>query len=186
MIADINMNVQGKLTQRDYSKFLLVHFIVLDTNNARYLWKRIPKKFKDEAFPDNKVLREIWSIGKELAKKNYASALQLSETGSFASQAEVDALIKVFVRVLREVHILRNIQKAYSTIELSSLKQLLGYKSDADVQNLIKDKQWAVKDNYVYPTHVEGGRKKFELNEERIDNLASIVQFLESQKYELK
>lgn len=54
----------------------------MDTNNARYLWKRLPKKFKDEAYPDNKVLRDIWAIGKELAKKNYHEALDLCDAGS--------------------------------------------------------------------------------------------------------
>lgn len=51
---------------------------------------------------------------------------------------------------------------------------------------MIKEKQWEVKQNYVYPTNEDGSRKKFELSEERIDSLADIVQFLEQQKYELK
>ena len=67
-------------------------------------------------------------------------------------QAEVDALLKVLARVLREIHLLRNIQKAYSSIELNKLKQILGYKNDSDVQKLLQEKQWIVQDGHVHPT----------------------------------
>ena len=35
------------LSQEDYEAFLLTQFILNDTTNARYLWKRIPKSLKE-------------------------------------------------------------------------------------------------------------------------------------------
>lgn len=134
------------MTSKDYCKFLLIHFILLDTTNARYLWKRLPKKLKE----DDKLLTHLWAIGKELSKKNYPQAMTLIDTPT--KQAEVDALLKVLARVLREIHLLRNIQKAYSSIELNKLKQILGYKNDSDVQKLLQEKQWIVQDGHVHPT----------------------------------
>ena len=36
----------GKLTVTEYQLFFLTHLIVLDTVNAKFLWKRIPKSMK--------------------------------------------------------------------------------------------------------------------------------------------
>jgi len=38
----------ARLSPSDYQAFLLTHLILLDTVNARFLWKRIPKSFKSD------------------------------------------------------------------------------------------------------------------------------------------
>ena len=58
----------GQLSLYDYQLFLLTHLIVNDTNNARLLWKRIPKQLKDNKNRDNAPLIDIWGIGKALTK----------------------------------------------------------------------------------------------------------------------
>jgi hypothetical protein len=62
--------------------FLLVHLILLDTNSARLLWKRIPKAFKDDKIPENKQLIETWAIGKALTKNEYQNLFTLLEKDS--------------------------------------------------------------------------------------------------------
>lgn len=54
---------------------------MLDTNNARYLWKRIPAVLKDVKKAETQNIRDIWSIGKALTKKNYAESFTLLSKG---------------------------------------------------------------------------------------------------------
>ena len=56
----------GLLSLNDYQLFLLAHLSVLDTNNARFLWKRIPDQMKDKTVADNQPLIDVWGIGKAL------------------------------------------------------------------------------------------------------------------------
>jgi hypothetical protein len=52
--------------------------ILLDTTNARFLWKRVPKGLKEAegAAPPTSthILGEIWSIGKSLTLKEFGKA----------------------------------------------------------------------------------------------------------------
>ena len=70
------------LTPRDYQLFLLAHLIVLDTTNARFLWKRVPKSFKvgpeegSAPKPKEQVLSELWLIAKALINKQYSEAFK--------------------------------------------------------------------------------------------------------------
>jgi len=61
---------KGYLSTEEYQHFLLTHLILLDTINARFLWKRIPKGLKEVegAAPPTSthIIGEIWSIGKSL------------------------------------------------------------------------------------------------------------------------
>ncbi len=54
----------GQLSLNDYTQFLLAHFIVLDTTNARFLWKRIPQAFKNKSDLTNQTLITVWQVGK--------------------------------------------------------------------------------------------------------------------------
>jgi hypothetical protein len=42
------LEAPDSLKAKDYCLFLLTHLIIFDTNNARFLWKRIPKTFKTD------------------------------------------------------------------------------------------------------------------------------------------
>lgn len=79
----------GKLSSADYQLFLIAHLIVLDTVNARFLWKRIPKSIKEEASaapsgtapsPNAQTLNEIWGVTQALCSKNYPLAFSLIQT----------------------------------------------------------------------------------------------------------
>jgi hypothetical protein len=54
--------------------------ILLDTTNAKYLWRRIPKAIKDR---DEQAaihsLNDLWGVGKQLTHQNFAEAFHLIE-----------------------------------------------------------------------------------------------------------
>lgn len=121
----------GKLTQRDYQLFLLAHLIVLDTTNAKFLWKRIPQAIKESPESDQILkLSEVWQIGKALSLCDYAKSFELihQQMNSLDAESHGDSLMMLTVlnKLLREYHILNMILKAYSQIELSKVKNLLG------------------------------------------------------------
>lgn len=60
-------------------------------NNARFLWKRIPKEIKLK----NKELEEIWEIGKNLWNKNYSNIYVC--INSFNWSPEIKPLIEIFL-----------------------------------------------------------------------------------------
>lgn len=69
---------KGYLSLEDYQQFMLTNLIVLDTTNARFLWKRIPNNIKEVegAAPsiNSNILGDIWSIGKSLTQKDFGKA----------------------------------------------------------------------------------------------------------------
>ena len=170
-----------------YSQFLLLEFIVLDTNNARHLWKRIPQALKDPKKDETQRLRDIWLIGKALTKKNYGEAFKLLGGDTQGYNDTQKRLIEVLTKVLREEHVLKKVQKAYSSIPYDELKQMLGLHSSADdyVKSFLEKKGFKVAGKFAYPPVEDTDRKKFELTEDRIDHLSKVVQFLEQQKHDL-
>ena len=77
--AELSLNPLGA---REYQLFLLAHLIVLDTVNAQFLWKRVPKALKattegaSAPTPKDSVLAEIWGVGKALTNKLYPEAFK--------------------------------------------------------------------------------------------------------------
>jgi hypothetical protein len=84
-----------------------VHLIILDTNNGKFLWKRIPKSLKDPKRADSESLIGIWEVGKALTKKQYAEAFELLNKKH--KSEDVQGLIDVLIKVLREEHVIKNI-----------------------------------------------------------------------------
>ena len=70
------------LGAKEYQLFLLAHLIVLDTVNAQFLWKRVPKALKvteegaSAPTPKDQVLSEIWAVAKALSNKLYPEAFK--------------------------------------------------------------------------------------------------------------
>ncbi len=159
-----------------YSKHLLHHYAALELNTARFLWKRIPKEMKEAA--SAKGLVNTWTIGKALTKREYASALKQLDEAPGIEDAEVKKLYALTARILREHHILGQISKAFSAIALDRAKFILGV-NDAQVKKIFEQKGIQIKGKYAYPTMQVEEQKQFELNEERIVQMAKIVQFLE-------
>jgi hypothetical protein len=135
---------KGGLSLEDYQRFLLTQLIVLDTTNARFLWKRIPKSLKEVegAAPatNSNILGDIWSVGKSLTQKEFAKAfLQIkalisqlesdAEKNTFATTA---ALLRVLEKTLREYHVFRLARKTYITIEYAQFKELFGFNGAAE------------------------------------------------------
>ena len=59
----------------------MLHYIAQDLTNARYLWKRIPEKFKASGQPSAEPLSQLRSIGKSLAKRDYNQVFNLLGKG---------------------------------------------------------------------------------------------------------
>eukprot|EP00349_Pseudokeronopsis_sp_Brazil_P002158 CAMPEP_0202964562 /NCGR_PEP_ID=MMETSP1396-20130829/8641_1 /ASSEMBLY_ACC=CAM_ASM_000872 /TAXON_ID= /ORGANISM="Pseudokeronopsis sp., Strain Brazil" /LENGTH=100 /DNA_ID=CAMNT_0049686753 /DNA_START=18 /DNA_END=320 /DNA_ORIENTATION=- len=55
-------------TSKEYIADLLLHYLVLDLNNARFLWKRIPKALKEAKDDSGLALASTWEIGKALIR----------------------------------------------------------------------------------------------------------------------
>ncbi len=70
----------GNLTRQDYLQFMLAHLIVLDTTNAKFLWKRIPELLKLSPDSDSPLeLTSLWEIAKALTISDYSKVFQLIE-----------------------------------------------------------------------------------------------------------
>lgn len=107
---------------------MVIQLIVLDTNNAKYLWKRLPGNFRNEKHQvQHKNLSAIWQVGKALTKKNYPEAFKLISTATVGQPDSVQKLLALLIRILREEHVLKSIQKAYSSIGYEEVKTLLGF-----------------------------------------------------------
>ena len=80
--------------------------------------------------------------------------------------------MEVLVKLLREEHLIKMVRKAYTSIEVSKLKSLLGISgwSDSDVHAFLTKKGFRVVqgDNFVYPgtneTEARADKKRFELS----------------------
>ena len=78
------------------------------------------------------------------------------------------------------------IKKSYSTIEFSKVKALLGMSSNTDqeVASILSKKDISFNGTFVVTPENSIDRRPFEINQERIENISKIVQFLEQQKHE--
>ena len=90
--------------------------------------------------------------------------------GFKTSTESVKGLIEVLIRILREEHVIKKIQKAYQSIPLAQAKTLLGMKaaSESEFSNLVESKGMRINGGYVYPPSEDRDVKRFEINEERI------------------
>ncbi len=85
------------------------------------------------------------------------------------------------------------VRKAFTCIEQSKLTALLGISewTEQDVQAFFSRKGLVKKGNgFVYPSNVQNEhedhtQKRFELSQERVENLTKVVQFLEQQKHDI-
>jgi hypothetical protein len=61
----------------------------------------------------------------------------------------------------------------------------LDNESEQSLKDFLTKKSMRVDGNFVNPPAEEGSKHRFELNQDRIEQLTKIVQFLEQQKHEL-
>jgi CSN8/PSMD8/EIF3K family len=171
----------GRLSLADYQLFLLAHLIVLDTVNGRYLWKRIPKAFRDDA-----GLSEIWAVGQALDEKDFARAF--NQIGSLKRSLSSDSerngtilkMLEVLHRVLRESHVLKVVKLSYSSIDIPQVRALFGFtaeESDASVQAFLARRGFTFDSQFVHIPHNTQGavEKPFTLDQERVAQLAQTV-----------
>lgn len=199
------------LSLEDYQLFLLAHLILFDLTNARFLWKRIPKSLKEsgQAAPslNTQVIQEIWAIGKSLTLKEYGAAfsqirtlITLVDSDSEKNQfATISGLLRTLEKVLREHHVFSVLRKTYATVEFTQFKEVLGFTAsqatDASIQEFMRHRELTLDGSYVViPSKIrsldsaEGshGQKQFHLSEERMQDLARVVQYLEKNKLPLE
>lgn len=58
---------------------MVVHFLLMDVTNARFLWKRVPADTKKK--PEAKPLTDLWGLGKDLTKRDFSAAFKKLEAG---------------------------------------------------------------------------------------------------------
>ena len=159
---DFEINNPGQLSLNDYTQFLLAHLIVLDTTNARFLWKRIPQTFKGASSTQNQILTVVWQAGKSLSNKLYPEAFK--EIENLLKQLQLDSerngsliqLVEVLTLTLREEHLVKQIKRAYANIEIGKFKKLLGLEqaSNETFTEFLRKKGIVQSGNFIIPGSV--------------------------------
>lgn len=181
----------GKLSSPDYQLFLLAHLVVLDTINCKFLWKRIPKALKSEGTSQNsQVTNEIWGIARAFIKKDFSQGFTL--IGSLTKQLSSDAekhgsilkMLEVLTKVMREHHMVKILRQSFATIDFKLIKSLLGFtpaEADSVIGEFLVKRGMTIEGSYVLipPCAAEETSKRFTLDQERVSELAQVVQFLE-------
>ena len=186
MLNEFEIMRPDELRPHDYVKHFLFHYLIEDTINARFLWKRIPHGMKQPSTTDNKALIAAWEIGKALHKKNFAAFFELLEAFQPpTTHKEQNQMLAMTLKVVMREHCLDKLQRAYSAVPTDECKTMLGVTKDDQVKTLLSKRKMEAKGKYVYPPKESASKKEFEINEERIRHLTDVVMFLESQKIDL-
>jgi len=102
----------------------------LDVTNATYLYKRAPEAFTKR----NESLNQGWKAAKAIKDNKIAEVFEVLEKQSAKGKADAvnynEILRQVLIQALTYVHIPAMLAKSYSSIESSTLKSLLGLKTD--------------------------------------------------------
>jgi len=113
-----------------YGQLLAIYLLFNDLTSAKFLWKRIPDKIKEE----NDELSLIWTVGRLMWKKNYAEIYQtINSCPTWPNHLK--NIMKLILESTRR-HVVDLISKAYSSIHLSDASKLLGL-SDAETIALV-------------------------------------------------
>lgn len=102
-----------------YGPLLLTYLIENEIHNARFLWRRIPKKVK-ESDPE---LNAIWVIGQNVWNRKYADIYLSAQAYNWSPGTVL--FVQAFVERFRE-RTFRLIANAYSNISAGDLAILLG------------------------------------------------------------
>lgn len=128
---------------KDYEKFyfeyMSISIIVNDYNGARHLWRRVPPAIKR----DNNDLSLLWNVGSLLMQQNVIGAHAVLNHGEWSPHA--DHQLIDLVRKYLHTFQWKLVSKAYSSIALIKLSELLSVTSEQTVEEC-KRLGWSIDD----------------------------------------
>eukprot|EP01121_Diplochlamys_sp_Union-15-3_P001723 TRINITY_DN1149_c0_g3_i1.p1 TRINITY_DN1149_c0_g3~~TRINITY_DN1149_c0_g3_i1.p1 ORF type:complete len:195 (-),score=33.68 TRINITY_DN1149_c0_g3_i1:96-680(-) len=149
---------------------LLAYLIIGDLDNARFLWRRIPKELK------NNEIEGVWQIGRQMWKRNFSDIYKAIK--SFKATNE---LYKTLIERLSDSFKERTfnlLSSAYTSIGVDDAATYLG-SNPADVVKYATSRGWVFKDKLLYPKPiVEKKVQTADLN--HLQSLTEYVVYLEN------
>lgn len=160
----------SKETETMYCLHLLALLQLDDTNNARYLWKRIPDAVKKQA-----ALVAVWEVGQALIRNDYTKFFALGGGGKFGKNVApfVEALVKQ-VRSRRT----SLLAKAYSSVSLKQVASELGMSAEQSSSH-VGSLGWTVEGDFCLPPNCTDEQKTQDAGVEQLAQLTEYVLHLE-------
>nr|CAG4638100.1 EOG090X0F3A [Chydorus sphaericus] len=163
-----------------HSQLLSIYLCNFELCHAKLLWKRIP----DQEKTLHPVLGQIWEVGKKLWLKERNAVFTLLRTTQWPP------LIQPYMSCLEQVYRQKSLQligKAYLSIKLPALAELVGYVDHPEeVEKLLgvlqRDEGWTFDSvtGLVFPKKPTVPNVPLMRNEDQLQSLTSFVSFLEN------
>jgi len=171
----LETELQGVEPQMEvnYSLEMAACLLLNKTGAARFLWKRIPLKFKKQS----KELVALWKVGQALFKRQLPAFYAAVEMFPWSN------IISGFILALREETVERRrklIAASYSSVSLLKLAELLGMTQPQAVQYVVSLGWRADNNNMVFPTPSTHNRDQ-EATLKQLDQLTLYVSSLETE-----
>ncbi|KAK4339964.1 hypothetical protein RND71_041426 [Anisodus tanguticus] len=119
-----------------YEIHLLGHIYNNDTNNARFMWKKIPAAIK-EARPE---VVAVWKIGQKLWTRDYAGVHEAIR--EYSCSTEVQPIVASFAELYKK-RMFELLLSAYSTISIQDAARFLGM-NENDATNYVLQQGWVL------------------------------------------
>lgn len=164
----------GQLSSDLSCELLSLYLLQNDTNNMKYLWKRIPDAIKLKC-PE---VHAIWEVGKALWKRNYSEAHTLSHAYSWSDT--INKLMNLFRESLR-ARCISLVANGYSSIKKQDLAALLGL-DENETSELITSKGWITQPDseFVKPLPEKRHYDNAIDNKQYLEKLTQYILFLET------
>lgn len=164
----------GQLSSELCCELLALYLLQNDTNNMKYLWKRIPDGTKLKC-PEALA---IWEVGKVLWKRNYSEAHTLSRAYSWSDT--INKLMQIFRESLR-TRCTSLVANGYSSIRKQDLAALLGL-NEQETSELITNKGWitTADSEFVKPVPEKRHYDNAIDNKQYLEKLTQYILFLET------
>merc|ERR1712137_898052 len=153
-----------------YAVQLAANLIVNDLNNARFLWKRLPKDAKGDA-----ELKSLWNIGKALWAHNIAE--EYVALGAFQWTPQIQPLVSALAERFRS-NVLSLLSRSYSSISKKDCAAYLGHPVTETEALVVGQEGWAVEGDMFIPKRPPATQLEA-TGIEQLQTLAKYAVFLE-------
>lgn len=167
------LSSNGKCSDRVYAQLLAIYLLTNDLQNAKLLWKRIPKDVKT----NSDDLKAIWQIGTSLLKRKSSEIFGLIDGYEWPN-----FLLNIMKELKEEIrkNNLNLIQKSYSYISINDFKRMLYLQTEDELIEIVKTKNWNLDgQDGIHVTKSAPVFESLSSNQDHLAKLVSHVTFLE-------
>lgn len=125
----------GRASPQVYGQLLAIYILFNDLTSAKLLWKRIPDEIKQE----NVELSVIWSVGRYMWKKEYPEIYKAIGSCPLWPN-HLKNIMNLIIETTRK-RAEELITKAYSTVRLTQVANLLGLTEEQTPQ-FVASRKW--------------------------------------------